>query len=233
MRIVINEKLIKRNKKIGQYTTIGSLVILAGGLILSFQTNDTSMFSYSLIALIVGFLLSQVGIYYGNRWGRTPRPDEKITASLKGLEDRFTLYHYKSVVPHLLVGPTGVWVLAPYNQGGIILFDEKSNHWKQKGGNLYLKIFAQESLGRPDLEIKGYVEAMEKFLKSQFPESTPPPVLPVLVFYNPKVSVQAPDAPVPTLSVEKLKEFVRRKSKDRVLLSDATLQQLVDSLPQD
>ena len=54
---------------------------------------------------------------------------------------------------HLLVGPVGVWVLMPRHQAGRITYDENKNRWRQKGGNFYLKIFAQENLGRPDLEI--------------------------------------------------------------------------------
>jgi hypothetical protein len=31
MKIIKNEKMIKRNSKIGQYTSLGALVVLGGG----------------------------------------------------------------------------------------------------------------------------------------------------------------------------------------------------------
>lgn len=214
MKIVVNEKLINRNRKIGQFTTIGSLIILAGGLYLSFQ-KSAEMINFSFIALILGFVLSQVGIYFGNRWGRHPRPDEVISAGLKGLDDRYTLYHYVSPVPHLLLGPTGIWTLIPYSQKGKITYDK--GRWHQKGGNLYLKIFAQEGLGRPDLEVTAQVNDLKKILGKDMPEEQIPPIHPALVFYNEKVEIDAEEAPIPTIPVKKMKDLVRKSAKENAV----------------
>ena len=130
MKIVSNNKLIRRNKKVGNYTTIGSLVILGLGLYLSFANpQDPNLFTYSLVCLLVGFLLSQVGIFFGNRWGRSPRPDELLNSSLKGLDDKYTLYHYITRVSHLLIGPAGIWVLFPYQQQGMITYNPQKMRW--------------------------------------------------------------------------------------------------------
>ena len=118
MKIIKNEKLIARNSKIAQWTSLGALVVLGGGMYISIRNPE--LFTYSLICLLVGFIMTQIGMYMGNRWGRSPRPDEKIDASLKGLHSEFNMYHYASPVSHLLVGPAGVWVLRPYHQGGKI-----------------------------------------------------------------------------------------------------------------
>ncbi len=71
MKIIKNEKLIKRNGQIGQWTSIGALVILAAGMYISFQRPD--LFNYAIIALLVGFIMTQVSMYFGNRWGRSGR----------------------------------------------------------------------------------------------------------------------------------------------------------------
>lgn len=226
MKIITNDKLIKRNKKIGQYTTIASLVILAGGLYLSFRPS-TDMISLSLVALIVGFMLSQVGIYFGNRWGRNPRPDEILNASLKGLDDHYTLFHYTSPVNHLLLSPSGIWVLIPYTVGGRIIFEK--GRWKQKGGNFYLKIFAQDSLGRPDLEISSEEEDVKRVLVKNFPDGEIPPIQSALIFTNPKTQIQVEDAPAPALSTEKLKDFLRKRTKETTLTNEllAKLEQVL------
>jgi len=220
MKIVTNEKLINRNKKIGQITSIASLVVLGGGLYFSFtSTSATSpLGAYATTitfgALILGFLLSQVGIFYGNRWGRSPRPDERIIQSLKGLEDKYTFYNYTTNVPHLLVGPSGIWVLIPYSVKGLITYDEKKLRWKQKGGNLYMKFFAQEGLGRPDLDALGLMKDAEKYIAENLKDLDHPPVQAALVFTNEKVTVDATNAPLPTLAAGKIKDFFRKKAKE-------------------
>lgn len=211
MNIVSNKKLIRNRSRFGQWTTIGSLGILGLGLFLSFQEN---MLSWALLALIVGFILSQIGIYLGTRWGRSPRPDEVVTSALKGLDGKYTLYHYITGTPHLLVGPSGVWNIFTYNQGGTILYDEKKKRWVQKGGNLYLKIFAQENLGRPDLDIEGFSMDLKKSLAKAVPNLAGKiEPKPLLVFINPKVNLAIENSPVPCMKPDKLKDFFRRQAK--------------------
>ncbi len=70
MDIITNDRLIQRNARIGQVTSIVGLLVLAGGMFISFTRAE--LFLFSLIALVIGFGLSQVGIYFGNRWGRRP-----------------------------------------------------------------------------------------------------------------------------------------------------------------
>ena len=51
MKIIKNEKLIKRNATIGNWTSIAALVIHGGGMYKTFKR--TELFAYSLIALLV------------------------------------------------------------------------------------------------------------------------------------------------------------------------------------
>ena len=217
MDIITNEKLVTRNARIGKYSSILALVILAGGMIISFTRQD--LFNLSLIALIVGFFLSQMGIYYGNRWGRRPRPDELLGQALKGLDDRFTLFNYTSPTSHLLLGPAGVWVLIPHHQRGVITYDAQKKRWHQKGGNMYLKMFAQEGLGRPDIEISAERDAIQKYLNKVLPNETLE-VQAALIFTNDQAEVQVDDAPAPTLHARKLKDFVRKTTKEKPFSMD-------------
>jgi hypothetical protein len=218
MDITTNERLINRNARIGQITSIIGLVVLAGGMFISFTRPE--FFTISLIALLVGFGLSQIGIYFGNRWGRRPRPDEILDTALKGLDGRYSLYHYSTPTSHLLVGPAGVWILMPRQQAGTITYDEAKKRWRQKGGNLYLKIFAQENLGRPDLEIGSEMHAISSFLEEKLPGEEVPDVNAALILTNEKVVVDADNAPAPTLDVRKLKDFIRKTAKGKPISSD-------------
>jgi len=148
MKILTNEKLVKRNRRIAQIASLSGLAVLVGGMVISFQRQD--LINISFAALIVGFILSQIGIYFTTRWGRSPRPDELINQALKGLDDKYSIYHYTTPASHLLVGPAGLWVLMPRHQRGTVSLYK--GHWRHSGGGFmqtYLKLFGQESLGRP------------------------------------------------------------------------------------
>lgn len=215
MNVIIDEKLIKRNARIGQVLTIISLATLGAGMFITFQKPE--LLGISIAALLIGFLLSQIGIYYTNRWGRSPRPDEQISLALKGLDKRYALYHYQTPASHVLVGPAGIWVLLPKHQRGTITY--RKNRWRQSGGGFlqnYLKIFAQEGIGRPDLEIESEIEGLKKLLRKILPEETEvPDIQAALVFSNPEVEIQVEDAPAPTLTAKKLKEFMRTTAKQK------------------
>jgi hypothetical protein len=231
MKSVTNLKLIKRNAKIGQYTSFGALVVLGIGLFITFKYPNA--FQYSLAALLVGFLMSQIGIHFTNRWGHNPRPDEIVDKSLKGLGREFTIYHYVTPVSHLLVGPAGVWTIMPNFQGGVIAYDKK--RWKAKGGGVlqsYMRLFGQENLGRPDLESEAEIDSAKRYLKKVLPEGTEvPPVSSLLLFANPKAELKVEGAPLPALTPKDLKDFLREKTKDKTI-GDLTLDTVRKALPQ-
>lgn len=214
MKIIKNEKLIKRNSKIGQWTSLAALAVLGLGMYISFTRTD--LFAYSIAALLVGFTLTQIGMYMGNRYGRSPRLDEKLDAGLKGLQNEFVIYHYMTPASHLLVGPAGIWILMPYHQRGQVTY--RKNRWKMSGGGFlqgYMRIFGQENLGRPDLEIEGEMKAIKKYLASQMDESAIPEIKALMVFTDENVEIEADDAPIPALKLKEIKEFFRKKAREK------------------
>lgn len=228
MKIYTNEKLIARNAKIARYTSLAGLAVLLIGLVISFvQPNRQDLVPVSFGALILGFILSQVGIYYTNRWGRKPRPDEVLTQSLKGLDNKYALFHFTTPVAHLLVGPAGLWVLSPRHQRGTITFTK--GRYRQRGGGLmqaYLRAFAQEGLGRPDLEVAADIENIQKELAAKLPEGSAPPVKAALVFLNPAAEIaieEDENPPATAIQVAKLKEFIRKTAKTKPVSMESIL----------
>ncbi|HET6595710.1 MAG TPA: hypothetical protein VFG81_08810 [Anaerolineales bacterium] len=216
MKIIKNETLIKRNAKIGQWTSLAALAVLGGGMYLSFTRPE--LFVYSLVALLLGFTLTQVGMYMGNKFGRSPRPDEKLDAGLKGLPNEFVMYHYTTPASHLLVGPAGVWVVMPYHQRGEAEY--RKNRWRMRGGGFlqsYMRIFGQESLGRPDLEIENEIQSIKKHLLKQMDDSEIPEINALMVFTNDDVVIEAEGSPFPAMKLKQLKDFLRQKAKEKKL----------------
>jgi hypothetical protein len=166
-------------------------------------------------------MMTQIGMYMGSRWGRSPRPDEKLDAGLKGLHSEFNMYHYSSPVSHLLVGPSGVWVLLPYHQRGSITFEK--NRWKMKGGGFlqaYMRIFGQENLGRPELDAENEVKTLHKFLAKKMDAANIPEIKPILVFTTEEAELDAGDSPIAALKIKQLKEFMRQGGKNRSLSNE-------------
>ena len=231
MKIIKNEKLIARNSKIGQFTSLGALAVLGVGMYISFAKPE--LFYYSLIALVLGFVMTQVGMYFTNRWGRTPRPDEQLDASLKGLPGETVIYHYVTPATHLLVGPAGIWVLMPYHQRGKVSYAK--NRWKLSGGGFmqaYMTIFGQEGIGHPDLELDNQIESLKKYFAKKMEGDEVPEIKGALVFTNDQIEIDAAEAPLPALQIKKLKEFMRQKTKEQSMGS-LMLQKIISALPQE
>ena len=214
MKIIKNEKLIKRNGQIGSWTSLGALVVLGIGMYISFTRTD--LFAYSIGALLLGFILTQVGMYMGNRYGRRPRPDEKLDAGLKGLQNEFVIYDYMTPASPLLVGPAGVWILLPYHQRGQVTYSK--NRWRMGGGGFlqgYMRIFGQDSIGRPDIEMESDINGIKKHLEKQLEGVQVPEINTVMVFTDETVQIDAEDAPIPALKLKEVKEFFRKKAKEK------------------
>jgi hypothetical protein len=204
-----NEPLIKRNGRIGVSAHLAGLLILVGGMAITFLQPQRA--DLSLAALMLGFVLANVGIYFTNRYGRTPRPDQALDAALKGLDDQYLIVHYYLGMGHALFSPAGVFALVPKFQGGRVIYDGK--RWHHSGVSWFRKFFAQESLGNPTLEGQAEAESLRKRLGRLLPGEEPPPVKSIIVFTNEESAVEADSAPLPVLHGQKLKDYVRHLPK--------------------
>ena len=220
MKIIENHKKIDDHRRIGLYTSLAGLVILIGGFVLSLPplppAHTTAApanpirLALAYGALLAGLIISQLGIHYGNHWFRSSRTTERLNLALKGLDDRYTLYHYMTAVPHLLAGPSGLWVLAPQYHNGAIHYE--NNRFYQKGV-LLPRLFNQPGIERSTLEVATYQQDFQRFLKTQLNEGQIPPIQPVLVFVNSKVTVQAADSPIVAVSLDQLKDVLEIKEQ--------------------
>ena len=214
MKIIKNEKHIKRNGQIGNWLSLGALVVLGIGMYISIERTD--LFVYALFALLAGFTMTQIGMYLGNKYSRSPRPDEKLDAGLKGLQNEFAIYHYSTPASHLMVGPAGLWLLFPYHQRGQVTY--KKNRWQMSGGGFmqgYMRIFGQEGVGRPDIEIESEMRQLRKMLAKHMDETEVPEINAMLVFTSDDVEIEAAEAPIPALKVKQIKDFFRQKAKEK------------------
>ena len=230
MYIYTNEKKLKRNKNISKYTTLAAFAILIAGAVAAFSPKYITL---SFIALIVGFILSQISINFTSKWGREPSNDAIFNVKLKGLSDNYSIYHYMDPVDHLLVGTAGTFILMPYFQGGEIGFNEAKGRWTQKKASWFMKLFGQESLGRPDADCETNLGLVRDYFISKgidFPEDK---IHPILVFINPQAKIlEGQNFKYDTIPLGKLKQTIGNYAKE-ARLSPEFIDEITDKLPLD
>jgi hypothetical protein len=208
MRLVTNDRLIKRNATLGKYAMLAGMVVLIGGLLVSFYGRDNVYLqTVPLVALIVGFILSNTGIYFTNHYRREPRADQALEAALKGFDDKYHLYNFYLPAHHFLVTPFGIFVLIPKFQSGSVQWDGK--RWKHKNSNFLLSLFGQESLANPNAEAAAEADTIAKYLAKKVGGDIPP-VQAIIVFYHPNASLEGEPPTLPTVHVKQLKDLLRK-----------------------
>ncbi len=213
MRIITDTKLVTRNAAIAKYTGGAGLVLLVGALLLNLyalsRPQDTQLLAYVFGAFLVGYTLTNLGGAMNNRWGR--RADKGLGDALRGLDDRWTLYNFRLGASHALVGPSGVFILHPKYQYGLIAFE--GGKWRNPGAPRgFLALFNRDPLGNPSGEAAAEVDALNRFLAKQAPELKVNPQA-LIVFMHPRAIVEAREAPVPAVYFKNLKEHLRKLPK--------------------
>lgn len=213
MQVITNEKLIRSRARLGRAASFTGLAMLLLALVASFLTQWWFASLASFGFLIVGFVLSQIGIYFANRWVKQPRPDQTLDKILKGFDDRYSLYNYILPAAHVLLAPFGLCVIRPKGEGGKIRC--QGAKWRHKvGWRRLLYLFGQEGLGNPTREVQSEVEKLRRFLAQRLPNNDIP-IEGVVVFTNPQVDLEVDNPTVPVLDGKQFKIFLRDLSRER------------------
>ena len=153
MEIIRDENRIAKMKRLSQYATLIGFLFLIGGFVLVF-IEIQNLIIFQLLALLAGWIVSQIGIYLAHRYARSPRPDEVLDEAVKSVGRNSRLYHYVLPAPHVLLSPAGPIVFnLKYQSGDISVYDDK---WRQKGIG-FRRFFGQEGLGNPYQETEKMV----------------------------------------------------------------------------
>jgi hypothetical protein len=209
MKVHVNQRYVERRASVGKWASLLGLVVLLGGFIISLR--DPRLFVISFGTLVVGFLLSNVGIYYANRYARPDRPDAVLAQTLKGLDQRHALYQFLLPVSHVLLEPGGLTVFVPKQQEGQISFE--NGRWRHKQGwSRLLRWVGQEGLGKPEQELERETQTLRDWLQRQAPDLEVP-VRGVVLFTSPKAVIDLDDPPVTALSPKQLKSWLRKAGK--------------------
>jgi hypothetical protein len=227
MQNIVNEERIARGARVGKIATFAGLGFLLAGLIISLVLQASPLLWLSFLCLLLGLVVSSVGTLNMNRWVREPRADQALEKGLKGFDNRYRLYNHFLPAPHVLLGPTGLYVLTALGQDGVIRYKGDKFRRDFSVGRL-LRFMADEGLGRPFAEADSQVGALQKFLEAN-DAAEGIEIENILVFYNPRAELDLSEPPRPVVDAKGLKKAIRSQ-KDRKLSESQyrRLQELFD-----
>lgn len=219
MRTEINERLVKRNRRIAQWLFFASFGILIGAFFVTNQqamnpaaSTDTLMLLLSSLVLPLGLIATLVSVRMTNLWIRQPRPEVALREGLKGLSNRSVLYsYYHAPAQHVLVCPQGVFAIVTRFQDGS--FDVNGERWTTRGGPLsaIMRVFRQDSVGRPNFDAERAAGHVQKLLTPVAPDVV---VKPLIVFVDPRARFTLHEPLVPVVYANpkmepSLKDYLR------------------------
>lgn len=150
------------------------------------------------------------------------------------MDNNYSIYHHMSPVQHLLVGPSGSWILIPRHTKGKVTFNAKKQKWELTGSNIFIKFWrwlTQEKLGRPHFEAMIEAGSLDRLLEKKWTSSEEIHVQAVAVFLDNEIILDVGEAPFPAVALKKLKLVVTKNDQGKTI-SKAGLKQL-NSILQD
>jgi len=218
MVIIRDDKKIARNRTIGQVASFTGMAALIVGMLLIFVGDPQRVFYWQLAALVLGWLLSQVGIYFAQRYVRKPRPDQVLDEALEKAGKDGRLYHYILPVPHVLLLPSGIIVFVAKYQAGQI--SVQGDSWTQKGLGLR-RFFGQEGIGNPTKEAENSVAAIAHFLQKNAPQIEEVPVGALIVFTTKGMKeLDLKGSTIPAMHYTKVKGFLKTQNRAKLPAAD-------------
>jgi len=225
MKIATDTKLVNQGKRFGKIASLVGLAILIGGLVISLRTQIIWL---AYVCLIVGFILSNIGIYLANRWVREPRADQSLSKVLKGFDNEYALYNYYLPAQHVLLTPAGVIVFVVKPQNGEIRCE--GERWRHKlTAARILRFLTEEGLSNPTQEARQETQSLQKLIQTKVSDGGIP-ISTFIVFTGPdeKLKLEVVNPAIPVLRLRDVKERVRKLGKGKPM-PDETRQKLVEA----
>ncbi|MBN1679912.1 MAG: GIY-YIG nuclease family protein [Anaerolineae bacterium] len=214
MRVVINQALLNRNKRISHALFFISLAGMGIGFFYTW-TRPAESTQISCLLLPALLLMTISSVRMANIWIREPRPADVLATALKGFGHKYTLFHYLLPGQHLLFGPEGVFVIKT-------LWHEREyrvvgSRWIGDQG-LMRRLFGymrQDLIGNPFQEVEYEVRETQRVLNKVLGDNDIE-IQPLVVFINPNARFESEDPVYPVLYADsKRKPSLRQYLRDQ------------------
>jgi hypothetical protein len=172
MRVVINQALIDRYRRLSHILFFVSLAGMGIGFFYTWTSNPNSQTSqFSCLILPILLLMTLTSVRMANTWIREPHPVPALSEALKGLGKKYSIFHHILPAPHVLIGPEGVFTITTVWQERA--YRVKGKKWYGEEGlirklNGYMR---QDLLGNPFQNALLEAEQMQKLVNKIAPDS--------------------------------------------------------------
>jgi hypothetical protein len=209
MQTVTNTRLVESRGKWGKRLPWIGIALLFGAVFMPFRPE---LEPWSLPVMLLGFVLTNVGMFYFNRYVRPPLPQEVLEKELKGLDNRYQLFNYLGPVEHVLITPTGILAITMRRMAGDIRCTGEK--WSMKTGLLSkLRFFSEDQLGNPSYDLRRDVSKLQKLMEAGLPDvagEKPVPIGGFVFFSDPGANLSITDVTVRVLSTKTIKDYLRK-----------------------
>jgi hypothetical protein len=214
MVVIRDEARIAKLKSRSQQATLVGFLFLAAGFVVIFL-DIPNVFLLQTAALILGWAISQVGMYLSHRYARSPRPDEVLDEAIKPVARDGRMYHYILPAPHVLLSSAGPIIFVLKFQTGKINAD--GDKWTQRGIG-FRRLFGQEGLGNPTKDAEKMIEALAGFIRREAPTVEEVPIGAMIVFTSKnRDELHVENSNIPARHFSKVKGFLRQKGLGKKL----------------
>ncbi|GAB4322584.1 MAG: hypothetical protein Kow00117_11400 [Phototrophicales bacterium] len=213
MRIVTNEALVKRNRKIATrlfFFSLGVLILgffLANGNLLGLIPEDAIdpqvYMLFMPVVLLVGLVTTLISVRMTNLWIRVPRPEDAIAEGLKGVSSKNVLYNYFHFpARHVLITQQAIFPIVTRFQDG--KFTVKGKKWRAHKGPIVtiFTLFRLDGIGNPFLEAEQAKKYLE-YIIEDYDKTIP--VQPLVVFVDSRAQLEIEDPIYPVLYADSKK----------------------------
>lgn len=211
MKILVNSVLASKRRRQATLLSVVGIAILLLGLYFNFSSGPQRIL-YAYFALLVGSVLSWIGVSMADQWVRPPRADEALSEVMKGAGAAYALYHWVLPAEHVLLTPAGLILFRVFNIEGEV--SVRGSKWRD-ARPLMRKLL---SLGRqpvrnPERLLADQAAALRTALVARDPSLADVPMQPVGVFTHRRVELSLAEPQPAAMRADALREWLRADGK--------------------
>jgi hypothetical protein len=216
MNHIVNERKERIGRALATGASTSGVVLLITSLALPILEQRLFFSGPPLPLVILGLILSILGIRMANKWVRPPLVHQSLRAGLRGLGKQATAYHYYLPSPHVLICQHGVFSLSPVPHR--IAASVHQDRWRRKDG-LWRRLTSplrQDALGDPTAAAILDARRLQRWLDKHLPGHAVT-VQPIVVFTRDEARVEVGETSIPVLYADKrkpsLKQWIREQQQ--------------------
>lgn len=217
MIVVTNEALAARRRRQAALLSVAGFLVLVLGLAanllgLRAAGPDRTYVLVSYAGLVVGSILSWLGMALSDRWALRPRADAVLADALKGAGRAFRLYNWSLPADHVLLAPWGLTVFAVFNSEGPV--SVQGGRWRDRRplGRRLLGL-GRRPVRHPGRALSVEVDALRAALVAQDQALADVTVATAAVFARPGVALDVVDPDMPVMRADALREWLRQDGR--------------------